>query len=250
MIDPHMQQVQLLASPVNAGSFSQFTEKICSLAKKKHSSYVCFANVHMLVEAYEDPQFNQVLKGANLVAPDGVPLCKLMKWKYKEEQDRVAGMDMVPILFEEAEKRDLSVFLYGDTEELLEELEAQLLRDFPGLTIAGAYSPPFRSLTVEEDQEIVNRINASGSQLLFVALGCPKQEKWMAAHHGQVEATMLGIGNAFRTYLGKEKRAPQWMRKFALEWLYRLLQNPKRLWKRYFLTNGKFIYLTLTRSFK
>lgn len=240
-----MEQVQLLASPVNSGSFSQFTEKICSLAHEKLSSYVCFANVHMLVEAYEDPDFNQVLKEANLVAPDGVPLCKLMEWKYKEAQDRVAGMDMVPVLFGEAEKRGLSIFLFGDKEDLLEELESRLRIDFPTLKIAGAYSPPFRALTEAEDQDIVDRINASGSQLLFVALGCPKQEKWMAAHQGRVQATMLGIGNAFRTYLGKEKRAPQWMRKFALEWLYRLLQNPKRLWKRYFLTNGKFIYLNL-----
>lgn len=244
-----MHQVQLLASPINLGTFPEFIDKICSLALKKVSSYVCFANVHMLVEAYEDPAFNQVLEGADLVTPDGMPLCKLMKWKHKLTQDRVAGMDVVPVLFKEAAKRKLSVYLYGDTDELLEKIQQRLLSDFPDLQISGSYSPPFRTLTDQEKADIVTRINKAEPHLLFVALGCPKQEKWMAEQHGKVQATMLGIGNALRTYIGMEKRAPEWMRSMALEWLYRLLQNPGRLWKRYFVTNGKFLYLNVRQIF-
>lgn len=240
-----MQQVQLLASLVNLGTFPEFIDRICSLAQTKASSYVCFANVHMLVEAYEDPAFNQVLEAADLVTPDGMPLCKLMKWKHKLTQDRVAGMDVVPTLFQEAEKRELSIFLYGDTDELLEKIEQRLKADFPKLKIAGTYSPPFRVLSEDERKEIISRINDANPNLLFVALGCPKQEKWMAEQHGKIHATMLGIGNALRTYIGMEKRAPEWMRSMALEWLYRLMQNPGRLWKRYFITNGKFLYLNV-----
>jgi len=240
-----MQQVQLLASQVNSGSFSEFIEKICSLASQKNSAYVCFANVHMLVEAYDDPSFNKILQNASLVTPDGMPLAKLMKWKHKLDQERVAGMDVVPVLFKEASERGLRIFMLGDTEELLEELESRLALDFPKLAVAGSYSPPFRSLTDSEKEEVVNLVNKAKPDLLLVALGCPKQEKWMAEHAGKIQATMLGIGNALRTYLGKEKRAPSWMQKMALEWLYRLLQNPGRLWKRYFITNGKFILLNL-----
>ncbi|MEL6257404.1 MAG: WecB/TagA/CpsF family glycosyltransferase, partial [Bacteroidota bacterium] len=240
-----MQQVQLLASQVNSGSFSEFIEKICSLASQKDSSYVCFANVHMLVEAYDDPSFNQVLQKAALVTPDGMPLAKLMKWRHKLDQERVAGMDVVPVLFKEASERGLRIFMLGDTEELLEELENQLAIDFPRLVVAGSYSPPFRNLSDSEKEEVIHMVNEAKPDLLLVALGCPKQEKWMAEHTGKIQATMLGIGNALRTYLGKEKRAPIWMQKMALEWLYRLLQNPGRLWKRYFITNGKFILLNL-----
>lgn len=200
----------------------------------------------MIVESRQDQALKAAVDGADLAAPDGMPLCKVLKMKDNIEQERVAGMDLVPELLHRAAQEGLKVFFYGDTDEVLDALSQKSQTDFADLQIAGRYSPPFRALSEQEDQEIVDMINDSDADIVFVALGCPKQEKWMAAHKGRVHASMLGIGNAFRTYLGYEKRAPKWMQKFALEWLYRLAQNPRRLFKRYFVSNSIFLLLLLT----
>lgn len=233
---------------ISTGAYASFLQRILELARKKQSSYICVANVHMTIEAHWDKEFAKVVNNANLVTPDGMPLVKAMHLLYGVKQDRVAGMDFLPDLLQEAEKIGLSVFFYGGTQQMLDKTQEYVKKHYPTLEHQHYYSPPFRALTKVEEQAIVNRINESGAHLVFVALGCPKQEKWMASMKGKINACMLGIGGALPVMIGMQKRAPQWMQKMMLEWLYRLAQEPQRLFKRYFITNTVFIYL-LTKQF-
>ncbi|WP_255593961.1 WecB/TagA/CpsF family glycosyltransferase [Pontibacter sp. HSC-14F20] len=242
---PLQQKRRLLNSYITTGRFDEFVEQVFWMTDNRDSSYVCFANVHMLVEAHQNPDFNQILNEADVASPDGGPLSKLIKLKYGHTQDRVPGMDLMPRLIEEAAARGKSVFFYGSTDDVLEAVVATAKEKHPALRVAGHYSPPFRKLTEAEDQSIVDMINDAGADLVFVALGCPKQERWMAEHKGRVKACMLGVGQAYMTYAGLEKRLPKWARDLSLEWTYRLYQEPKRLWKRYLVTNSTFVYLTL-----
>ena len=233
---------------ISTGSFEQMVQQIIAYGSQKESAYTCCVNVHMTVEASKDPEFRDIVNQADLATPDGMPIAKVINSKHKLRQERVAGMDLVPALFKEAEREGLSVYFYGDTDEVLNALRKKVRKDFPNLRIAGYYSPPFRTLTEQETEQIREQIRESDANLLFVALGCPKQEKWMAQQKGKIPVSMLGIGNAFRTYLGYEKRAPMIMQKMALEWLYRLIQNPRRLWKRYFITNTRFLWLLIRNN--
>jgi N-acetylglucosaminyldiphosphoundecaprenol N-acetyl-beta-D-mannosaminyltransferase len=236
---------RVIESWISSGSFQDFIENIFQLTDDKRSSYVCFANVHMLIEAYNDPEFNKVVNQADIVTPDGRPLSIYMNFFYKLKQQRVPGMDLMPALLKEAGKRNKSVYFYGSSNEILDLIEKRARQELPDLKIAGYYSPPFRNLTDDEKLAIIDRINKSGADLLFVALGCPKQEKWMAEHKGKIGSCMLGVGQAFNVYAGVEKRLPKWMRDLSLEWTYRLFLEPKRLWKRYFITNSIFILLVI-----
>ncbi|WP_345985240.1 WecB/TagA/CpsF family glycosyltransferase [Sulfurimonas sp. HSL-1656] len=215
-----------------------------TLSSEKKSSYVCVVNVHMTMEAHRDAAFGAVVNNADIATPDGMPIAKAMKLLYGIEQDRVAGMDLLPDLMGECEKRGKSVFLYGSTDEILEKIVVRAKQELPNLTI-DAYSPPFRTLSPEEKEEIVSRINAKNPGFVFVALGCPKQEKWMAEHLGSIDSCMIGLGGSFEVYAGVKTRAPDWMQKYSLEWLYRLIQEPGRLWKRYLTTNIPFILLLI-----
>ena len=139
-------------------------------------------------------------------------------------------------------------YFYGSTQETLDKLKTELEKAYPRVQIVGMYSPPFRPLTEAEDKEIVEAINKASPDFLWIGLGAPKQEKWMGAHHGRVKGLMVGVGAAFDYYAGNIKRAPIWMQKMNLEWLYRLMQDPKRLWKRYLNTNSKFIWNAMVRG--
>ena len=234
---------KLLALEIVSGAYQEFIDNLIYLAKSRTSSYTCVANVHMLVEAHKDKAFAEVVNGADIVTPDGMPLAKGLKFIYGEKQDRVAGMDLLPDLLSESERQSLPVYFYGGTQEMLDTTEAFCKETYPGLKIAGLHSPPFRILSRAEEEVIVQEINKSGARFVFVALGCPKQEKWMASMKGRINACMIGIGGALPVMVGMQKRAPSWMQKFSLEWLYRLSQEPRRLFKRYFQTNTLFIYL-------
>lgn len=236
-------------SLISTGTFQEFTSKIFELSEAKDSSYVCFANAHMMVESYKNPNFNKVLNNADLATPDGGPVSKAIKVFHGIKQERIPGMDLLPILLDEAEKRNKSVFFFGTTDDLLEIIKEKAFKEFPSLKIAGTYSPPFKSLSEIEKEDIINLLKAANPDLLFVALGCPKQEMWMADHIGKVNTCMLGVGQAFRTYAGVEKRLPKWARNLSIEWVYRFYLEPKRLWKRYLITNSFFIYLFLKYLF-
>ncbi|WP_460578191.1 WecB/TagA/CpsF family glycosyltransferase [Hymenobacter coalescens] len=235
----------VLASWISTGPPAAFVDVVLRLGAARTSSYVCFANVHMVVEAHRQPEFGAVVNRAAVVAPDGSPVAAAVRWFGGPAQSRVAGMDALPLLLAEAERRGQSVYFYGTTPEVLGAIEARIRRELPALRVAGLHAPPFRPLTPEEDAADVARINAADPDLVFVALGCPRQEQWMAAHQGRIHACMLGVGQAFMTYAGLERRLPPWARRLWLEWAYRLWLEPRRLWRRYLVTNSRFVWLVL-----
>ncbi len=241
---------RLLSIDVSSGSYNEFITAILKYATERVSSYVCVANVHMLVEAHNTPEFAEVVNQADIVTPDGMPLAQGFKYKYNLKQDRVDGMSLLPALLSECEKNNLSVYFYGGDQKVLNTAETYIRSTYPNLKIAGLHSPPFRKLTEAEKLEDEQRIKDSEPNLVFVALGCPKQEMWMAGMKGKVPALMIGIGGALPVFTGAQKRAPQWMQNNSLEWLYRLIQEPKRLFKRYLTTNSKFLYLLAKEKLK
>lgn len=240
---------RIISLDITCLPYKKFIEEICQLGRQKHSSYVCVANVHMCIEAYDDVEFQQVVNSADMVTPDGMPLAKGISWLYGEQQDRVAGMDLLPDLLAASEQEGLKVYFYGGSEATQRATEAFVKKEYPKLDAVGFYSPPFRALSAEEEEEIISNINQVGAQIVFVALGCPKQEKWMSSMKGKINACMIGIGGALPVLIGEQKRAPKWMQELSLEWFYRFIQEPKRLFKRYAYTNSKFIYLLLKQKF-
>jgi N-acetylglucosaminyldiphosphoundecaprenol N-acetyl-beta-D-mannosaminyltransferase len=237
---------KVLKSFISIGTYKEFIFNILTLSEEKKSSYVCVSNVHMTIEAYDNKDFLNIVNRADITTPDGMPLAKAIKYLYNIDQDRVAGMDLMPSIMKECQKLNKSIFLYGSTQEILEAIVLKAKDDFPSLKI-DYYSPPFRALSEEEKREVIDKINAKNYDFVFVALGCPKQEKWMAEHKDKINSCMIGLGGALEVYANMKKRAPQWMQNYSLEWLYRLLQDPKRLWKRYLYTNNKFLLLLLVQ---
>lgn len=238
-----MEQTKLFSICISYGQYKDFVHSIIRDAGAGVSAYACVANVHMLMEAYRNASFAQAVNNAAVVTPDGKPLTWGMKLLNGINQERVAGMDLLPDLLREAEQKELPVFFYGGSQSMLAETGHFMQQNFPQLRIAGVYSPPFRPLTPEEEEAVVEKINASGARLTFVVLGCPKQEKWMAAMKGRIQTYMVGVGGALPVLIGQHKRAPKWMQANGLEWLYRLAQEPARLFKRYAITNSLFLYL-------
>jgi N-acetylglucosaminyldiphosphoundecaprenol N-acetyl-beta-D-mannosaminyltransferase len=212
-------------------------------AKSNLSKVVCIANVHMLVEAHRDQNFGSVLRHADLVTPDGMPLVWMLRFLGTINQDRVAGVDVLEGLCQQATAAGVSVYFVGSHGSILSKIRARLKREYPELEIAGMEPLPFRPLSYEEDQDLVCKLNQSGAGLVFVSLGCPKQEVWMSKHKGKVSAVMVGLGGAFPVYAGIHKRAPRIFREAGLEWLYRLVQEPGRLWRRYATTIPIFLWL-------
>ena len=234
---------KVISLHISTGTYSTFVCQIIELAVRQASSYVCVANVHMCMEAVKSKTYAKAVNCANLVTPDGMPLAKAIQLLYGVKQDRVAGMDLLPDLLAEAEQKELGVFFYGGTTSMLVQTKLFVNANYPLLSNQHYYSPPFRPLTVVEEKKVVESIKASGAHLVFVALGCPKQERWMASMKGRINACMIGIGGALPVMIGMQKRAPKWMQQLSLEWLYRLAQEPKRLFKRYLITNTLFILL-------
>lgn len=245
MMMMHFPTINLTGTPVTALPLEEQVMAVVQWARSFSSRVVCLANVHMLMESRWDSTFRQVLEGADLVTPDGMPLVWMMKAMGIKNQDRVAGMDFFLKTCQLAAEQRVSIYLLGSTQDVLSKIQGKLEKDFPNLKLAGVESPPFRPLTTTEDTELVERINRSGAGLLFVSLGCPKQERWMANHKDKVKAVMVGVGAVFDVYAGAKKHAPKWIRELGLEWLYRLVQEPRRLWKRYWKTIPPFICLAI-----
>ena len=207
--------------------------------------YVCAANVHMAMAAHDDVDFRGVVNGAALVVPDGQPMVWALRALGLRQGARVRmAPDLLLELFRACAARGLKLGLYGGTPETLQALVTYLGGNFPGLEVAYAWSPPFRPLTEAEDEAVVRQVAEAGIQLLLVGIGCPKQEKWMAGHSGSAAAlpcVMIGVGAAFDMLAGKTGDAPAWMRARGLEWVYRLSQEPGRLWRRYLIQNPRFV---------
>lgn len=217
-------------------------EIIGDWASRHESRYVCIVNVHVVSTAATDSDFQSIINDADMATPDGMPVAWTMRKLGVPKQPRVDGPDLMFDWCTRAEQSGDPIFLYGSTDETLALLRTKLAAKFPALKV-DAISPPFRVLTAEEDEADIAAINASGASVVFVGLGAPKQEQWMASHRGRVNAVMIGVGAAFDFHAGTVKRAPKWMQESGLEWLYRLLSEPRRLWKRYLTTNTRFILL-------
>jgi N-acetylglucosaminyldiphosphoundecaprenol N-acetyl-beta-D-mannosaminyltransferase len=240
---------RIVSLEISVVSYQQAMDRILELATERESSYACFSNVHMIVEAHKSLEFRKMVNQSNFAFADGMPLVFALKWLYGIRQDRIAGMDFMADVLKACEVRHLSIFFYGSTPEILASLQLYVTKKYPTLHLAGMISPPFRELSMEENNSMIDQINASGANIVLVGLGCPKQETWMAKNSSRIQASLLGVGGAFALYAGNAQRAPQWMRNVGLEWLYRLSQEPRRLAKRYVVTNSHFVYLFIKQFF-
>lgn len=211
--------------------------------KELKGNYICVSNVHTTVMAYEDKEYMKIQNGGAMALPDGGPLSSVSRKRGFNNAERVTGPDLMGEIFKISEKKGYTHYFYGSKEDTLVELEKKLKEKYPKLIIKGFYSPPFRNEVLEEDEEILSKIR--NSDFLWVGLGAPKQERWMSLHKNKVNSVMIGVGAGFDYYAEKIKRAPKWMQKNNLEWFYRLIQDPKRLFLRYFITNFKFLILLI-----
>lgn len=206
--------------------------------------------VHGLITAYNDPQLKSLVNRIDLVVADGQPIRWALNNFYRAGlKDRVYGPLLTLRVLEKANKKHLKVYLYGSTKNTCDMFARFIRTTYPNVNITGIHVDRFREATVEEDAEDVKKINASGANIVLVGRGCPRQEVWVANHLGKIHASMMAVGAAFDFHAGTVKQAPLWMQDAGLEWLFRFIQEPKRLWKRYLVTNTIFIYLFLKHKF-
>lgn len=230
----------VLGAQIDAVSWENAMNRLLGWAHARESRYVTICNVHVVVSASRDASYREVINGSDMATPDGAPVAWMLRRQGFPGQARISGPDLMWALCERAANEGVPIYCYGSTEATLGLLKGRLPAAFPNLQMT-MESPPFRALTMEEDAAAVARINDSGAGIMFVGLGCPKQERWMAEHRGRVNAVMIGVGAAFDFHAGTVQRAPVWMRDNGLEWLHRLVSEPRRLWKRYLVTNTLFI---------
>lgn len=233
----------ILRTRIDPTSYTEACNHLIALAQKGGAAYAIPANVHVVMTAYHNPAYQRVVNGAALVTPDGVPLVWGLRWQGFPHQQRVYGPDLTLVLCDRAAQEGIPIYLYGGTEATLGKLAENLQARYPHLAIAGAYAPPFRPLTEAEEIADCDRILASGAKLVFVGLGCPKQEEWMARQSDRLPLVMVGVGAAFDFHSGQVSQAPRWVMGLGLEWLYRLIQEPRRLWRRYLWNNPAFVVL-------
>jgi len=246
-----LEPTELFGVRVDVGDMQAAVETITSRAGRAEGGIVCVANVDMLTRAKRTPRLATLMRGAAAVVTDGMPLVWALRRLHERHQAaRVYGPGLVWALCEAAAAKGLSVFLYGGTPHELELMQAKLRERLPNLVIAGAVSPPMLPTEPPFDPAITSTINQSGAALVFVGLGCPKQEFWMDAHQKQLKPVSIGVGLAFALIAGTKSQAPAWMRNNGLEWLYRLCQEPGRLWRRYLVGNSLFIAYVLREVFR
>jgi N-acetylglucosaminyldiphosphoundecaprenol N-acetyl-beta-D-mannosaminyltransferase len=233
----------ILGARVDGTSYADATRQILAWAARGESRSVYAANVHTVMEAYDHPSFRAMVNECDLVTPDGMPLVWSLRWQGIRNASRVYGPDLTPYVLKAAEEQGVPVGFFGGSREVLTLLLKRVTADFPLLRIVYRESPPFRTLTKEEDEQVVQSIQESGARILFVGLGCPKQERWIAEHRKRVPAVMLGVGAAFDFLAGCKPQAPHWMQSAGLEWVFRFVTEPRRLWKRYTKHNPRFVWL-------
>lgn len=242
MVNEDSQQIVIVGCPVQISSLAQAVDAITMRSQQRQGGYVCLANVHMCMEAIDDPVFLRVLQQAALVLADGRPIFWAQRLLGATKAQQVRGFNLVLALCAQIQQQELRLGFYGGQDDaVLAQLKLHLLRRFPQLNIVYAYAPPFRVLSAAEDQDQVAAIKAARVDILLVGLGCPKQEWWMAAHRSQLSAVMLGVGAAFDFIAERKAHAPAWLQAIGLEWLFRLLSEPRRLSGRYLKHNPRFM---------
>lgn len=224
-------------------SYDEAVDLIAGWALEDVARTVGVATVNNVMESYDDPSFRDVMNGCDLVTPDGMPLVWALSLLEIDGATRVCGPDLMPRLLARAAERGISVGFYGGDQATLDALTRVAAERWPGLGVSYAYSPPFRPLTPEEDAEVVEAILDAGVDLLFVGLGCPKQERWMAEHRDRLPLVSIGVGAAFDFLAGSKRQAPRFLQRIGLEWVFRLVSEPRRLWRRYLRQNPRFLAL-------
>jgi N-acetylglucosaminyldiphosphoundecaprenol N-acetyl-beta-D-mannosaminyltransferase len=240
-VNNELEYYEILKTNINVTNMKDTLRYIEDNLDKLSGDYICVSNVHTTVMSYENESYRQIQNNAAMALPDGAPLsgyCRLRGIKYAR---RVTGPDLMLEMFKISANKGYRHFFYGSRPETLDDMKKNILEKYPNMTIVGMYSPPFRELTKEEDDEIVDIINNANPDFIWVGLGAPKQEIWMSRHKGKFKGVMIGVGAGFDYFAGYIKRAPKIMQVLYLEWLYRLMQDPKRLWKRYVTTNVRFV---------
>lgn len=237
-----MKTCNILGTDIAVTNMNETIECLESNLDELRGEYICVSNVHTTIMAYEDSVYGQVQRSAAFCLPDGKPLSVYSRKHGFPQAERVTGPDLMGELF--AKDNGIRHYFYGGKPGTIETLSKILQEKYPHIQIAGMVSPPFRMLSEEEDSAEIQKMNNSGADIIWVGLGAPKQEKWMYEHKGKINAVMIGVGAGFDYHAGTIKRAPVWMQKASLEWLYRLMQDPKRLFGRYFKTNLKYLWLT------
>jgi N-acetylglucosaminyldiphosphoundecaprenol N-acetyl-beta-D-mannosaminyltransferase len=216
------------------------------IAQRGSCQYIAVTGMHGVTEAQHDAQFKSVLNSAGLVVPDGMPLVWISRWLGFNLRRRVYGPELMATFCEQTATKRYRHFFYGGAPGVAEDLASRMVSRFPGLLVAGTYSPPFRSLTQEEDHEVVAAIECARADIVWVGLSTPKQERWMHDHRNKLNVPVLvGVGAAFDFHTGRVAQAPSWMREHGLEWLFRLASEPKRLWRRYLINGSEFAWLVL-----
>ena len=238
----NLKYYSILGTKINVTNMDKTVRYIEEHLEELKGHYICVSNVHTTVTAYRDLQYRAVQNGAVMNIPDGKPLSIVQHMGGEKEAGRVGGPDLMPELFRLSEEKGYRNYFYGSTQETLDALKKKLSERYPKMNIVGMYSPPFRPMTEEEDRKAVERINAAKPDFIWVGLGAPKQERWMAEHDGRVCGVMLGVGAGFDFHAGTVKRAPKWVQEICMEWLYRIGQDPKRLLVRYLDTNFSFVF--------
>ncbi len=250
MDSPALNSRFILGTRTDSTNYKDAATQVLAWAKIPECRYVCVSNVHVTMESYDSSEYRAIVNGADLVTPDGMPLVWALRLFGVAEATRVYGPTLMEHVLERAAEVGVGVGFYGTTPEVLTRLLQACQRRFPALPVVYAHAPPFRQLTAEEDAVVVREINGSGARILFVGLGCPKQERWMASHKGRVNAVMLGVGAAFDFLAGLKPQAPGWVQRAGLEWLFRLATEPRRLWRRYAYHNPRFVALLARQYLK
>ncbi len=242
------ERCKILGINFAVGSVDAAVMSVRGRLKELSGKYITFSNVHTTVMAQENEEYLKVQNGAAIKFPDGTPIAWQERRRGYLQAQRIAGPDFMETMFRETMDGSVRHFFYGASEKTIENLEKNLKERYPGMQVAGLYSPPFRELTKEEDEADVRRINETAPDIIWVGLGAPKQENWMAAHQDRMHGVMIGVGAGFDFHGDMIRRAPVWIQRLGMEWFFRLCQDPKRLFNRYFVTNFKFLWYLLIRK--
>jgi N-acetylglucosaminyldiphosphoundecaprenol N-acetyl-beta-D-mannosaminyltransferase len=232
----------VLGMRVDGTSYRETAEAVAELVSAGEGGLVCASTVHMAMECFDDPEFQNIVNSADRVTPDGVPIVWALRLLGIRSAERVYGPSLLPAICGLAQERGLSVGFYGGSPEVSEAMVRRAWKRFPGLDVAFAFSPPFRALSDEEDRKVTEGIEGSGVDILFIGLGCPKQERWVESHRKSLSCVMVAVGAGFDFFAGHKAQAPTWMQSVGLEWFFRLCSEPRRLWRRYLYHNPRFVF--------
>jgi N-acetylglucosaminyldiphosphoundecaprenol N-acetyl-beta-D-mannosaminyltransferase len=248
--ESYLEHCYVLGQRVDATSYIDATKRVLKWANRGQSKYVCVTNVHVVMEGWDSPSYRNMINSSDLITADGMPLVWALRWSGIRSATRVYGPDLTLHICKAAARQGLPIGLYGGTDRSLKTFVDVLKQRYPCIEVACAIAPPYRPLTAQEELAYTKQIKESGARILFVGIGCPKQERWMFEHQGVLQMPMLGVGAAFDFHSGKIRQAPSWIQQWGMEWFFRLMMEPKRLWRRYLWHNSRFLFFSIQQYLK